>query len=43
MTSFVLKKMRKKDVVGTVTFDPPITLLLILQWLTGVCEETVQC
>ena len=32
--------MRKKDVVGTVTFDPPITLLLILQWHTGVCEET---
>ena len=39
------KKTREKDVVGIVTFDltgyfPPITLLLILQWHTGVCEET---
>ena len=33
------KKRREKDVVGIVTFDPPITLLLLLQWHTGVCEE----
>ena len=44
MTSFVKKKTREKDVVGIVIFDltgyfPPITLLLILQWHTGVCEE----
>ena len=41
MTSFVKKKrLKKDDVVGIVTFDPPITLLLLLQWHTGVCEET---
>ena len=40
MTSFVKKKRHEKDVVGIVTFDPPITLLLLLQWHTGVCEET---
>ena len=34
------KKRHEKDVVGFVTFDPPITLLLLLQWHTGVCEET---
>ena len=39
MASFVKKKRREKDVVGIVTFDPPITLLLLLQWHTGVCEE----
>ena len=45
MTSFV-KKTREKDGVGIVIFDlilayfVPITLLLILQWHTGVCEET---
>ena len=45
MTSFV-KKTREKDGVGIVIFDlilayfVPITLLLILQWHTRVCEET---
>ena len=38
-------KMQVKDVVGFVTltwlvYFPAITLLLILQWHTGVCEET---
>ena len=41
----MVKKTCKKDVVGIVTFDltvayfPPMSLLLILQWHTGVCEE----
>ena len=40
--------MHKKNVVGIVTFDrltwfvyfPPTALLLMLQWHTGVYEET---
>ena len=36
----ICKKRRENDDVGIVTFDPPITLLLLLQWHTGVCEET---
>ena len=44
MTSFV-KKKREKDVIGIVAltwlaYFPLITLLPILQWHTGVCEET---
>ena len=43
MTSFV-KKKRKKDVgivaLTWLAYFPPITLLPILQWHTGVCEET---
>ena len=44
MTSFV-KKKREQDVVGIVAltllvYFPPITSLPILQWHTGVCEET---
>ena len=40
------KKTREKDGAGIVIFDlilayfAPITLLLILPWHTGVCEET---
>ena len=46
MTSFVKKKTCEKDVVEIVTFDlisllpTNHTLLLILQWHTGVSEET---
>ena len=46
MTSFLGEKTREKDVVLIVTFDligllpTNHKLLLILQWHTGVCEET---
>ena len=46
MTSFLGGKTRQKDVVLIVTFDLIGLLstnhkfLLILQWPTGVCEET---
>ena len=40
MTSFV-KKCAKKMVFDLIlAYFAPITLLLILQWHTGVCEET---
>ena len=41
ITSFV-KKKRKKDLVGTVTFDLTgfLPIIIILQWPPGDCEET---